>query len=133
MSNAKWLERPGANGMEQVKELLALIDRRRVDGVVVVANFTFWRCHPSKERAHPGYEFRGDTDGTREVPELINRDEVMRRIGVLFNLVGRLKINDQQRAFSVGTLPPRVRAFILVLLDSLSVAIYSFVFLKIHG
>ena len=68
------------------------------------------------------------------MPELINRDEVMRRIGVLFNLVGRLKINDQQRAFSVGTLPPRVRAFFLVLLDLLSVtiAMYSFIFLKIH-
>ena len=44
MSNAKWSERPGANGMEQVTELLALIDRRRVDGVVVVTNFTFQQC-----------------------------------------------------------------------------------------
>ena len=41
MSNAKWLERPSANGMEQVMELLALIDRRRVDGVIVATNFTF--------------------------------------------------------------------------------------------
>ena len=64
--------------MEQVRELLALIDRRRVDGVIVVTNFTFWRCQPSKERAHPTYEFQGDTDGTREVPELIDREEVMR-------------------------------------------------------
>ena len=78
MSNAKWLERPGANGMEQVMELLALIDWRRVDGVIVVTNFTFWQCQPSKERAHPRYEYRGDTDGTHEVPEPINRDEVMR-------------------------------------------------------
>ena len=57
MSNARWSERPGASGMEQVRELLALIDRRRVDGVIVVMNFTFWRCQPSKERAHPAYEF----------------------------------------------------------------------------
>jgi len=41
VSDAKWLERPGANGMDQVMELLALIDRRRVDGVIVVMNFTF--------------------------------------------------------------------------------------------
>ena len=41
MSNAKWSKRPGANGMEQVMELLALIDKRRVDGVVVATNFTF--------------------------------------------------------------------------------------------
>jgi len=57
----------------------------------------------------------------------------MRQIGVLFNLVGRRRIDDQQRAFSVGTLPPWVRVFFLVLLDLLSIAIYSFVFLKIRG
>ena len=72
MSKAKWLERPGAHGMEQVMELLALIDRRSVDGVVVATNFTFRRCQPTKERAHLKYEFRGDTDGTHEVPEPIN-------------------------------------------------------------
>ena len=32
VSNAKWLERPGANVMEQVTELLALINQRRVEG-----------------------------------------------------------------------------------------------------
>ena len=42
MSNAKWSERPGVNEMEQVTELLALINQRRVDGVVVAINFTFW-------------------------------------------------------------------------------------------
>ena len=78
VSNANWSERPGANGMDQVMELLALIDRRRVDGVVVATNFTFRRCQPSKERAHPGYEFQRDTNGTCEVSEPINRDEVIR-------------------------------------------------------
>ena len=56
MSNARWSERPSASGMGQVRELLALIDQRRVDGVIVVMNFTFRRCQPSKERAHPAYE-----------------------------------------------------------------------------
>ena len=42
VSNAKWSNRPSANGMEQVMELLALIDQRRVDGVIVATNFTFW-------------------------------------------------------------------------------------------
>jgi hypothetical protein len=41
MSSAKWSERPSANGMEQVTELLALIDWRRLDGVIVATNFTF--------------------------------------------------------------------------------------------
>ena len=72
VSNTRWSERPSASGMEHVRELLALIDRRRVDGVIVAMNFTFRRCQPSKERAHPAYEFWGDTDGTREVPEPID-------------------------------------------------------------
>ena len=42
VSNAKWSERLSVIGMEQVTDLLALIDRRRVDGVIVAMNFTFW-------------------------------------------------------------------------------------------
>ena len=42
LSNPKWSERPNSNGMEQVRELLKLINRKRLDGVVVVMNFTFW-------------------------------------------------------------------------------------------
>ena len=34
ISNARWSERPSANEMEQVMELVALIDRRRLDGVL---------------------------------------------------------------------------------------------------
>ena len=41
VSNARWSERPSASGMEQVRELLALIDRRGVDGVIVVTNLLF--------------------------------------------------------------------------------------------
>ena len=95
MSNAKWSERLGINGIEQVKELLTLIDQRRVDGVIVVTNFTFRGCQPSKERAHLAYEFCGDTDGNQEVLDPIDQDEVMHQVGVLFNLVGRHKIDNQ--------------------------------------
>ena len=46
------------------------------------------------------------------MPELINRDKVMRRIAMLFNLVVRVRINDQKRAFSVASLPKVVRVFV---------------------
>ena len=114
VSNAMWSERPNANGMEQVTELLALIDQRRLDGVIVATNFTFQRVQPSKERAHPGYEFRKETDGTREVPEEINRDEAKRHISMMLNLARHLKINDQQRPFHVESLPPRVRVIFFI-------------------
>ena len=43
VANTRWSERPDLNGMEQVRELLRLIDRRRFDGVIVATNFTFHR------------------------------------------------------------------------------------------
>jgi hypothetical protein len=45
--------------MEQVRELLTLLNHKKLYGVVVATNFIFWRIQPCKERAHPGYEFRG--------------------------------------------------------------------------
>jgi hypothetical protein len=53
----------------------------------------------------PRYEFRVETDGICEVPEEIDQDEVKRRITMLFNLTVHASINDQQRAFSVASLP----------------------------
>jgi hypothetical protein len=47
-----------------------------------------------KEREHPGYEFWGQTDGTREVLEEIDRDEAKQRISMMFNFTGHLRIND---------------------------------------
>ena len=66
------------------------------------------------------------------MPELIAQDEVKRRIGVLFNLIGHCKVDDQQRAFSVGNLPPAVRVFVLVWPNSFFVAMYSLVLFKIR-
>ena len=74
--------------MEQVRELLGLINRKRLNGVIVATNFTFRRIQPCKERAHPEFEFWGDTDRTHEVPEEIDQDKVKRWIVMLFNLAG---------------------------------------------
>ena len=52
---------------------------------------------------------------------------------MLFNLMGRHKVDDQQRAFNVGNLPPEVRVFLLVWPNSFFVVMYSLVLLKIHG
>ena len=67
------------------------------------------------------------------VPEPITRQEVQQRIGVLFNLTGHHKVDDQQRTFSVGNLPPEVRVVALVWPNSFFVAMYTFVLSKIHG
>ena len=36
----------------------------KMSGVVVVVNVVMRRVQPYKERAHPGFDFKGDTDGT---------------------------------------------------------------------
>ena len=75
-------------------EALSANRPEKVDGVIVATNFTFRWVQTSKERAHPRYDFWGETDGTREVPEEISQDEVKRCISMMFNLAGHLRIDD---------------------------------------
>ena len=60
--------------MEQVKELLALIKGVRTNSRLVAASFIVRRVQPYKERVHPAFEFKGETDGTRERPEMLSRN-----------------------------------------------------------
>ena len=50
--------------MDQVKELLGLIKGMKMNGGLVAASFIVRHVQPYKERAHMGFDFKGDTDGT---------------------------------------------------------------------
>jgi len=50
--------------MEQVRELLGLIKGVKMNGALVVASFIVRHVQPCTERAHVGFDFKGDTDGT---------------------------------------------------------------------
>jgi len=63
-SQRSWSEMPSSDDMEQVKELLGLIKGMRTNGGLVATSFIVRRVQPCKERAHPGFEFKGETDGT---------------------------------------------------------------------
>ena len=52
--------------MKQVRELLDLLEGIEISGELVAASFIVRRIQPCKERAHPGFDYRGDDDGTRE-------------------------------------------------------------------
>jgi hypothetical protein len=54
--------------MEQVREILQLIDRRRLDDIIMASNFVLRRVQPCKERAHPGFEFWGTLMGCVKSP-----------------------------------------------------------------
>jgi hypothetical protein len=58
--------------MEQVMELLDLIR-----GELVATSFIVRRVQPCKERAHPGFDYRGDDDGTRERTEQLTKKNVL--------------------------------------------------------
>jgi hypothetical protein len=65
--------------MEQVMELLDLIR-----GELVATSFIVRRVQPCKERAHPGFDYRGDDDGTRERTEQLTKKNVLERATELF-------------------------------------------------
>ena len=62
--------------MEQVMELLDLIKGLELRGELVAVSFIVRRIQPCKERAHLGFDFRGDDDGTRESTEWLTKKEV---------------------------------------------------------
>ena len=79
-----WSEKPNSADMEQVRELLDLIKSMKMNGILVAASFIVHRVHPCKERAHAGFDFKGDTDNTRERTERLTRDDVVERAAELF-------------------------------------------------
>ena len=70
--------------MEQVRELLDLIKGVRTNGGLVAVSFIVCRIQPYKERAHTGFDFKGDTDGTQERTERLSRDDVLEQATELF-------------------------------------------------
>jgi len=63
--------------MEQVKELLDLVKGVEIRGELVVASFIVRRVQPCKERAHPGFDYKGDDNGTRESTKWLTKKEVI--------------------------------------------------------
>lgn len=95
--------------MVQVIELVALMKRVKINGVAVAMNFLFCRTHPCKERAHPGYDFKGQTNFTHKRSEVLSRDEVVRCAGDLFAPRSPYSFPGQQKAYSYINPPPVVR------------------------
>jgi len=70
--------------MDQVNELLVLIKGVKMNDALVATSFIVRRVHPYKERVHVGFDFEGDTNGTRERTERPSTDDVIRRAAKLF-------------------------------------------------
>ena len=94
--------------MEQVMELLDLIRGMEIRGELVAASFIVRRVQPCKERAHPGFDFKGDDDGTRERTGRLMRDDVLERSIELFAPNASFSVSRPTRAFNCTNLPPQV-------------------------
>ena len=51
----------------------------KMNRVAVAVSFIVRRTQPDKERAHVGFDFKGDTDGTRERTERLTKEAVLRQ------------------------------------------------------
>ena len=75
------------------------------DGLVA-ASFIVRCVQPYKERAHAGFDFKGDNDGTRESMGRLTKDEVLERAIELFAPNASFSVSRQMRAFNCMNLPP---------------------------
>ena len=79
-----WSEKLTSADMEQVKELLELIRSMEMNRVVGAVSFIVCHVQPCKERAHLGFNFKGDTDGTWERTERLTKEVVLHQATELF-------------------------------------------------
>ena len=80
---------------------------------LVAASFIVRCVQPYKERAHVGFDFKGDTDGTRERMERLSKDDVLERAVGLFAPNASFSVSGQTRAFNCTNPPPQVNISIV--------------------
>ena len=107
-SQSSWSERPNIADMEQVKELPNFIKGLELRGELVAASFIVRRVQPCKERAHPGFDYKGDDNGTRESTERLTKKEVIDQAIELFTSNASFSWPRQMRAFNCTNPPPQV-------------------------
>ena len=92
---------------------------------LVALSFIARRVQPCKERAHPSFEFKGETNGTRERPEMLLRDMVEERVVELFALFASFKMLGYSKPFNCRNLPPQVNISGLYLYCFLSFIVFD--------
>ena len=95
--------------MDQVKELLGLIKGTKMNRVVVALSFIVRRIQPCKERAHLGFDFKGDTDDTQERTERLTKEAMLHRAVELFAPNMPYNVPGQPKPFNCTNPPPQVK------------------------
>ena len=102
--------------MEQVRELLNLMKGMEINIELVAASFIVRHVQPCKERAHLGFDFKGDNDGTRESTGRLTKDEVLEQAAELFVPNASFSVSKQMSTFNCINPPPQVNTPIVLFL-----------------
>ena len=94
--------------MELVRELLELMRGMKMSGVVVVVNFILLHVQPWRERADPGFDFKGDTNGTQERMKNLMKEAMLHRATELFAPNVLYIVPGQPKPFNCMNPPPQV-------------------------
>ena len=94
--------------MEQVNELIGLIKGVKTNGGLVAASFIVRHVQPYKDRAHLGFEFKGETERTRERPKILSRNVVEEGTAELFAPLASFRLSGYIKPFNCKNLPPQV-------------------------
>jgi len=132
-----WSEKLNSADKEQVVELLDLIKGMEIRGELVAVSFIVRHVQPCKERAHPGFDFKGDNNSTRERPRRLKRSEVLERAAELFAPNASFSMSRQTRAFNCTSPPPQVTIpivlFVMLFINDCCRAVNLFTYAKIHS
>ena len=80
----------------------------------MAASFIVRRVQPYKERAHLGFDYRGNDDGTRESVEWLSKKEVISRATELFSSNVSFIWPKETKAFNCTNPPPQVTISICI-------------------
>ena len=77
-----------------------------INGGLVAVSFISRRVQPCKERAHPAFEFKGKTDGTREKLDMLLKEVIEERAAKLFTLHVSFNMPGFSKPFNYSNQPP---------------------------
>ena len=136
-SQKSWSEKPSSADMEQVRELLDLIKGMEISGGLVAASFIVCHVQPCKERAHWGFNFKGDDNDAWERTGRLTRNDVLEQAIELFAPNASFSMLRQTRAFNCTNPPPQVTIpiafFMMLFIHDCCRAVNWFTYAKIHS
>jgi hypothetical protein len=85
--------------LKGVLELVSDMKNRGVTGAAVARSFCRRMIQSIKDRVHPVYEYRGQSDPTHKVNRKVSKEEMVARVSQMYS--GKVKVKRCLRAHSL--------------------------------